>query len=91
MLFSQAMRETVKAENPDVSFGTIGKILGQKWKELSDADKEVRSRIAPPAYIHAVRSTDPLFLSSLPRSPTTRPPSSASSQLCPPSSLPLAC
>lgn len=39
MLFSQAMRETVKAENPDVSFGTIGKILGQKWKELSEEDK----------------------------------------------------
>lgn len=57
MLFSQAMRETVKAENPDVSFGTIGKLLGQKWKELSDADKEVRRPLAALSRIHPSRLT----------------------------------
>ncbi|KAI8324588.1 nonhistone chromosomal protein 6A [Martensiomyces pterosporus] len=39
MFFSQANRERVKTENPDVSFGQIGKILGGEWKVLSDSDK----------------------------------------------------
>ncbi|KAJ1818399.1 Non-histone chromosomal protein 6 [Coemansia sp. S610] len=39
MFFSKAMRKTVQDENPDVSFGQIGKILGDKWKGLSEAAK----------------------------------------------------
>ncbi|KAJ2065577.1 Non-histone chromosomal protein 6 [Coemansia sp. S146] len=39
MFFSKAMRKTVQEENPEVSFGQIGKILGDKWKNLSDAAK----------------------------------------------------
>ncbi|GAA5822806.1 hypothetical protein JCM5353_003530 [Sporobolomyces roseus] len=37
MHFSQAKRAEVKEENPDVTFGEIGKLLGAKWKE-ADAD-----------------------------------------------------
>ncbi|KAI8067538.1 putative high-mobility group non-histone chromosomal protein, partial [Gongronella butleri] len=40
MFFSQDKREQVKAENPNVSFGQIGKILGEKWGAMSEADKK---------------------------------------------------
>ena len=40
MFFSSAMRDTVKAENPDITFGQVGKALGEKWKELDAAGKE---------------------------------------------------
>jgi len=39
MFFSQDWRERVKNENPDASFGTIGKLLGEKWKGMSEKDK----------------------------------------------------
>ncbi|KAI8335098.1 non-histone chromosomal protein 6 [Chlamydoabsidia padenii] len=40
MFFSQANRNKVKEENPEASFGQLGKILGQKWKEMSDEEKK---------------------------------------------------
>ncbi|CDS10408.1 hypothetical protein LRAMOSA03084 [Lichtheimia ramosa] len=40
MFFSQANRQKVKDENPDASFGTIGKILGEKWKNMTDEEKK---------------------------------------------------
>ncbi|KAH9976870.1 HMG-box [Lactifluus volemus] len=39
MFFSQDWRERIKAENPDASFGEVGKLLGAKWKELDDEEK----------------------------------------------------
>ncbi|KAJ2747869.1 Non-histone chromosomal protein 6 [Coemansia sp. BCRC 34301] len=39
MFFSKDQRKTVQDEYPDVSFGQIGKILGDKWKSLSEAAK----------------------------------------------------
>ncbi|KAI7883605.1 HMG box protein [Lichtheimia hyalospora FSU 10163] len=39
MFFSQEMRPKVKEENPDASFGTLGKILGEKWKAMTDEEK----------------------------------------------------
>ncbi|KAJ1668879.1 Non-histone chromosomal protein 6 [Coemansia sp. RSA 1813] len=39
MFFSQANRATVRENNPDVSFGTIGKLLGEQWKGMTDAEK----------------------------------------------------
>jgi hypothetical protein len=41
MFFVTDYRERIREENPDVSFGEIGKLLGAKWKELSDAEKKV--------------------------------------------------
>lgn len=29
----------VKKENPDISFGEVGKALGDKWKNISASDK----------------------------------------------------
>jgi len=39
MLYSQAKREKVVAENPDAAFTEIGKIMGEKWKGISDERK----------------------------------------------------
>ena len=36
LLYSQAKREKVKQENPSASLGEISKILGEKWKGISD-------------------------------------------------------
>lgn len=40
MLFSQQNREKVKKENKDITFGQIGKKLGEMWRALSDKEKE---------------------------------------------------
>ncbi|KAL1936091.1 hypothetical protein VTP01DRAFT_225 [Rhizomucor pusillus] len=40
MFFSQECRDKVKAENPDAPFGEIGRLLGQRWKEMSDEEKK---------------------------------------------------
>ncbi|CEP13358.1 hypothetical protein [Parasitella parasitica] len=40
MFFSQDNRAKVKEDNPEASFGTIGKLLGEKWKGLSDQEKK---------------------------------------------------
>ncbi|KAH9038415.1 high mobility group box domain-containing protein [Lactarius hengduanensis] len=40
MFFSQDWRERIKAENPDASFGEVGKLLGAKWKELDEDEKK---------------------------------------------------
>jgi hypothetical protein len=41
MFFVQDYRERIKSENPDVSFGEVGKLLGAKWKEMGDTEKKV--------------------------------------------------
>ncbi|EDO17018.1 hypothetical protein Kpol_1065p34 [Vanderwaltozyma polyspora DSM 70294] len=40
MFFANETRDIVKAENPDVSFGQVGRILGEKWKAMTDEDKQ---------------------------------------------------
>ncbi|KAJ2553546.1 Non-histone chromosomal protein 6 [Coemansia sp. RSA 1933] len=40
MFFSQANRASVQEANEGVSFGQIGKLLGAKWKEMSEKEKE---------------------------------------------------
>ncbi|KAL3925224.1 MAG: hypothetical protein SGILL_000549 [Bacillariaceae sp.] len=39
MWFSTENREKVKAENPDLTFGQLGKALGEKWKAMDADDK----------------------------------------------------
>lgn len=39
MFFANANREQIRTDNPDISFGEVGRLLGQKWKELSDSEK----------------------------------------------------
>lgn len=41
MMFSQEKRPGVVKENPDLSFGEVGKKLGQMWSEISPEEKKV--------------------------------------------------
>lgn len=38
--FTQANREQARKENPEMKMTEISKVLGQKWKEVSDEDKK---------------------------------------------------
>jgi hypothetical protein len=40
MLFSKEHRAKVKEEDPDLTFGGVGKKLGEMWRALSDKEKE---------------------------------------------------
>ena len=40
MLFVKENRAQVKEDNPDITFGQIGKKLGEMWRALSDEEKE---------------------------------------------------
>jgi len=39
MFFNQEARSKLKEENPDLSFGDLGKLVGQKYKELTPEEK----------------------------------------------------
>lgn len=39
MLFSTKMRPDLKAKQPELTFGELGKELGKMWRGLSDAEK----------------------------------------------------
>eukprot|EP00887_Chlorella_sp_A99_P002324 scaffold10.g2324.t1 len=39
-IFMNENREKIKKENPEATFGQIGKIAGEQWKALSDKEKE---------------------------------------------------
>ncbi|KAL9112194.1 MAG: hypothetical protein Q9227_003571 [Pyrenula ochraceoflavens] len=39
MFFANEQREKVRDENPGISFGQVGKVLGDRWKNLSDKQK----------------------------------------------------
>ncbi|WZC17703.1 hypothetical protein CJI82_04093 [Candidozyma auris] len=40
MFFANENRDIVRAENPGITFGQVGKMLGDKWKAMSPTDKE---------------------------------------------------
>ncbi|KAI6642808.1 High mobility group nhp1 [Pyricularia oryzae] len=39
MFFANEQRDNVREENPGVTFGQVGKILGERWKALSDKQR----------------------------------------------------
>lgn len=39
--FPASLQPVVKEENPTATFGEMGKLLGARWKELSEDDKAV--------------------------------------------------
>jgi len=40
LLFSNENRDRLRKENPELSFTTVGKRLGELWKDLSDAERQ---------------------------------------------------
>jgi len=40
MFFANDQRETVREENPGISFGQVGKVLGDKWKALDEKGRQ---------------------------------------------------
>jgi len=40
MFFANDNRDKVREDNPGIKFGEVGKMLGEKWKELTTKDKE---------------------------------------------------
>jgi structure-specific recognition protein 1 len=40
MFYNQAIRAPLKKENPDLSFGDLGKLIGQKYKALTVEEKQ---------------------------------------------------
>jgi len=40
MLYANANRDKIKEKNPDISFGDMGRLIGQKFKSLSTEDRE---------------------------------------------------
>lgn len=40
MFYSNARREGVKSENPDIKFTEIAKVIGAEWKDMSDRAKK---------------------------------------------------
>jgi len=40
MFFANEQRENVREENPGISFGQVGKVLGERWKALSKSQRD---------------------------------------------------
>merc|ERR1711972_1138570 len=40
MFFCQEKRSVVKEEQPDISFGEVGKVLGKMWADADEATKK---------------------------------------------------
>lgn len=40
MIFANEKRDMVRAENPGIAFGQIGKLLGEKWKSMGAEERE---------------------------------------------------
>ncbi|KAK6501758.1 Non-histone chromosomal protein 6 [Arthrobotrys musiformis] len=40
MFFANEQRENVRAENPGIAFGQVGKVLGERWKALTTAQRK---------------------------------------------------
>ncbi|KAL2860618.1 high mobility group box domain-containing protein [Aspergillus pseudodeflectus] len=40
MFFANENREKVREDNPGISFGQVGKMLGEKWKALTDKERK---------------------------------------------------
>ena len=46
MFYSNAMRNKTKEENPEATFGDIGKLIGAAWKEVTGEERAVYEKMA---------------------------------------------
>jgi len=49
LFFSKDARESLKTEQPGLTFGEIGRIVGEKWKDASSATKQKYQKMADEA------------------------------------------
>ncbi|KAG0638550.1 high mobility group box domain-containing protein [Tuber brumale] len=40
MFFANEQRENVRNDNPGIAFGQVGKVLGERWKALSEKQRQ---------------------------------------------------
>ncbi|KAI9815285.1 MAG: Non-histone chromosomal protein 6 [Pycnora praestabilis] len=40
MFFANEQRDNVREENPGISFGQVGKVLGERWKALNEKQRQ---------------------------------------------------
>ena len=40
MFFANDQRDNVREENPGISFGQVGKVLGDRWKALNEKQRK---------------------------------------------------
>ena len=45
IIYCSEFRDKIKAANVSASFGEIGKLLGEGWRKLSEAQKKVYIRV----------------------------------------------
>lgn len=43
-MFCNTVRDQIKSENPELGRVEITRVLGERWKSLSDAEKQVRMK-----------------------------------------------
>uniref|UniRef100_A0A0D6R3Y0 HMG box domain-containing protein n=1 Tax=Araucaria cunninghamii TaxID=56994 RepID=A0A0D6R3Y0_ARACU len=46
MFYANENRERVRTENPNITFGQVGKVLGEEWKGLTDEKKSKYQKMA---------------------------------------------
>ncbi len=59
MLFGNKNRAAIKAANPDIAFGAVGRILGEQWRALTPEEKapyEAEAAAAKAAYAEATKA-----------------------------------
>jgi len=60
--FSKKMRPRIKDENPEATFGQLGKIIGEQWSKLGADERKVQ----PPHLILVAPIQFHLFIHSIP-------------------------
>lgn len=51
MFFCKDQRENITGDNPNISFGDVGRILGSQWQSMSEKDRMVCMK-TPSVYIY---------------------------------------
>lgn len=46
IFFSKNERTKIKIENPNIKFGEVAKLIGERWKKVSDKDKKKFGKMA---------------------------------------------
>jgi len=59
MFFANDCRDSVRKDNPGISFGEVGKVLGDKWKNMTAKDKtpyEAKAKVDKERYISEMKA-----------------------------------